>query len=241
MTPTSNKSSPSPAATHSNGNSKTKSGMPYGKDDPKRHQKILISSIGGVALVVAVALLFIFRPWQHTPPKVTGDPSKLSQFVNTDDFHNMSFEKREIYMKMMHAKKDQIVKSYTDGQITVDEYQKDLLMAHLGKNLDDMRKYFAKPVGAERVKYLDKVITKKDEKDEAAKRDPTAKEVANEQSLLKDDTAERAEVATWPQDVQTEYNQYRQALEDRKKLRKDEQEAKNAENTPTTKPAASGA
>ena len=211
--------------------------MPFGKEDPKRRQAILIGSIGGVALVIAVVLLFIFQPWRHGEPGGNGNPAKLSEFVNTNDFQNMSFEKRELYMKMMHARKDQIVKSYTDGQITVEEYQKDLLMAHLGKNLADMRKYFSKPIGAQRLKYLDKEVSKKLTKDEAIKHDPAAKQIDDEQNALKDDAAERAEIATWPPEVQSEYTQYRQALSDQKKLRKDSKKAKEAASNPSTAPA----
>jgi hypothetical protein len=240
MTTSNTKSSTSPATANS---AAGKSGMPFGKEDPKRRQKVLIGSIGGVCLVVALALLFIFRPWEHPTPRVTGDPVKLTQFVVTPDFQNLSFEKREIYMKMMHVKKDQIVKAYSDGQLSVDDYQKAMLAAHFGKNLDDMRKYFAKPVGNERVQYLDKEIAKGDAKDEAMKNDANAKEVKKEQDALKDDAVEQAEIATWPPEVQTEYKQYCEVLAERKKLHKAMLEAKTAASNPaasTTRPSPAG-
>lgn len=214
----------------------TKAGMPFGQEDPKRRQQVLIASVGGVALVVAAALLFIFRPWEHPAPKIGGEPAKLGQYVSTPDFQKMPFEKREIYMKMMHAKKEQIVKAYTDGQLSIEDYQKSLLAAHLGKQLDDMRKYFAKPLGADRTKYLDKLIAKNDAKDDALKHNAAAKEEAKEQDLLKDDAAERAEVASWPADVQSQYQQFRTALSERKKLHKAEKQAKAAPATQATQP-----
>src|SRR2546430_152598 len=123
-------------------------GLPYSNDDPKRRQKLLVGGIGAAALVVALALLFVFRPWQKAPPpRLGGEPTKLAEFSGTADFQKMPFEKREIYMKMMETKKEQIAQSYANGQISLEDYQRSLLAAHLGKQLSDMRKYFAKPMG----------------------------------------------------------------------------------------------
>ena len=67
----------------SNGNSgssshavATATAMPYSEDDPRRRQKLLIGGVGGAALVCALALLFIFRPWQKPAlPRLGGEPS----------------------------------------------------------------------------------------------------------------------------------------------------------------------
>lgn len=195
---------------------------------------LMMGGIGGAALVVALLLLIIFKPWQKPPVKLGGDSAKLSEFVGATDFQKMNFEKREIYMKMASAKKDEIAKSYADGRLSLEDYQKSLLAAHLGKRLDDMRKYFAKPLGAERTKYLDKLLTKKETKKVAIDRDPAAKKIEDEQDLLKDDAAQAAEIATWPNDVQSKYKEYTEALNERKKVHKDAADAKAAAKKPTT-------
>ena len=69
-------------------------------------------------------------------------------------------------MKMMDSKKEEIAKAYAAGQLSLEDYQKALIAAHLGKRLDEMRKYYAKPVGPERAKYLDKLMAKKETKEE---------------------------------------------------------------------------
>lgn len=197
-------------------------GVPFSLDDPERRKQLLIGGIGAVTLVVAVALLFIFHPWRPSAPKLGGEAAKLGEYVSTPDFQKMSFEKREVYMKMMHSKKDQITKAYADGQMSLEDYQKSLLAAHLGKELDDMRKYFAKPVGAERLKYLDKLMAKKDTKEEAAAHDAAARQVKKEHETLKDAAAEKAEIATWPADIQAQYQEFHTAYEERKKSHKEE-------------------
>src|ERR687886_779749 len=108
-------SSATPPAAHSASNN---GGLPFSDEDPKRRQKLLIGGIGGVVLVVAVVLLFIFRPWQHPAPKLGGDPTQLGHFAATGDFQKMDFGKREIYMKMMNSKKEEISKAYAGGQLS---------------------------------------------------------------------------------------------------------------------------
>ncbi len=207
--------------------------IPLG-EDPKRRQRLFIAGVGGAALVITFVLLLSFRPWQKPTPKLGGDTSKLSEFVGTADFQKMNFEKREIYMKMASAKKDEIAKTYAEGRLSLEDYQKSLLAAHLGKRLDDMRKYFAKPMGAERIKYLDKLVTKKDTKRLAISHDPAAKKIEDEQDLLKDDAAETAEISTWPSDVQAKYKEYVEALGERKKAHKAAEEAKAPKKAPAT-------
>jgi hypothetical protein len=216
-------------------------GMPPGKEDAARRQRLLIAGIAGGAVVLGLVLLLVLRPWQKPPPKLGGEPSKLGEFVSTSDFQKMNFEKREIYMKMISAKKDEIAKAYAEGRLSIEDYQKSLLAAHLGKRLDDMRKYFAKPMGAERIKYLDKQLVKKDTKREARDRDPEAKKIEDEQDLLKDDAAQTAEIATWPPDVRAKYTEYIEAVNERKKFHKDAMEAKapkkaTTSTAPTTHP-----
>jgi hypothetical protein len=207
--------------------------IPLG-DEAKRRQRLVMAGIGGAALVITLLLLVIFKPWQKPAVKLGGDASKLGEFVGTPDFQKMNFEKREIYMKMASAKKDEIAKNYADGRLSLEDYQKSLLAAHLGKRLDDMRKYFAKPPGAERTKYLDKLLTKKETKRAAIDHDPAAKKIEDEQDLLKDDAAQAAEISTWPSDIQSKYKEYTDALNDRKKLHKEAIEAKMPKKSPAT-------
>jgi hypothetical protein len=207
--------------------------IPMGPDT-KRRQRLLVGGIGGAALVVTVLLLMIFRPWQKPTPKLGGEPTKLGEYVATPDFQKLTFEKREIYMKMASAKKDEIAKSYAEGRLSLEDYQRSLMAAHLGKRLDDMRKYFAKPMGAERTKYLDKLVTKKETKRQSIEHDPVAKQVEEEQDLLKDDAAQAAEIATWPPDIQSKYKEYVEALNERKKAHKEANEAKSPKKSPAT-------
>jgi hypothetical protein len=206
--------------------------MPFSKEDPRRQQKLLIAGIGGGALVVALTLLFVFRPWKRAePPRLTAEPAKLGALAATPDFQKMPFEKREVYMKMMDAKKSQIIQAHASGQMSDDEYQKALQAAQLGKRLDEMNKYFARPPGAARTAYLDKIVNKKETKQQTAKHDAALKEQEKEENIWRSKTEEDAEIATWPPEVQTKYNQFREAYQERKKLYK---EAHPKEKKPTT-------
>src|SRR5437764_7511398 len=125
--------------------------MPFSKEDPKRQQKLLIGGIGGAALVIALVLLFVFRPWkQSAPPRLNEEPFKLAQLAASPDFSKLPFDRREVYMKILDSKKPQVVQAYANGKLTDLEYQKALEAAHLGNRLGEMRKYFEKAAGPAR-------------------------------------------------------------------------------------------
>ena len=204
-------------------------GMPFSKDDPKRQQKLLVGGIGGAALVIAIVLAVIFRPW-HTPvPRLNDEPYKLAQLAASSDFNKIPFEQREVYMKMMDHKRDIISQAYASGKITDVEYRKALEAAHLGKHLALMRKFYERAPGPARDAYLDKVLDKRDKKRDTRKHNTDAKQEKKEQDLLRDDSDEDIEIGNWPADVQTQWKTYRAALADRKKAHK--------ESGPTSRPS----
>ena len=67
-----------------------------------------------------------------------------------------------------------------------------------------------------------------------------AKEQKKEKDVLKDDTAEKAEIASWPEQVQAQYQEFHAALEERKKLHKEVKAEAKAATRPAT-PATPGA
>ena len=80
-----------------------------------------------------------------------------------------------------------------------------------------MGKYLAKPSGAERAAYLDKIVNKKEVKDEARSKNPADKQEKKEEDMWRSESTETAEIATWPPDVQRNFNEFRTALNDHKK------------------------
>jgi hypothetical protein len=214
--------------------------MPFSHDDPKRQQKILIGSIGGAALVVTAALLLIFRPWQASePPRLNDSPNKLAQLAGNPQFANMPFDRREMYMKMMDRKKAQLEQAYTAGQIPDDDFRKAMEQAHLGKRLDEMRKYYSKPPGHEREAYLDKILTKQETKKETLDKNPTARKEKKADTIPRDEAEQQKEIDSWPPDIRAQFMVFEQAYKDRKKLFQQEHPSKKHPTTaPTTAPSA---
>ena len=212
--------------------------MPFSKDDPKRQQKLLIGGIGAAALIVAVAVAVIFRPWRTPVPRLNDEPYKLAQLVAGPEFQKLPFDQREIYMKMIDHKKDVISQAYNSGKITDTEYRKALEAAHLGKQLDIMKKYFERAPGHDREAYLDKVLDKKDKKQTTRKHSTDAKKEKKEQDVLRDDSEETVEISNWPSDVQAKWNVYRAALAERKKSHKETRQSQHSGgHKASTKPA----
>jgi hypothetical protein len=195
--------------------------MPFSKDDPRRQQKILIAGIGGAALAVALAVLLIFQPWHRPVPRFNDEPARIAQLAASSDFDKLPFSQREAYMKVMDQRKAQIEQAYAGGKLSDDEYRKALEAAHLGKLLDHMKKYYARPPGRARDAYLDRVIDKKEKKVTSLKKNPTAKKEKKADSIPRDDSEEDAEINSWPPDVRAQFLQFRQALSDHKKLHKE--------------------
>ena len=209
--------------------------MPFSKDDPKRQRMVLIAGIGGAALGVALAVLLIFRPWQRSAmPRLNGEPANLARFSASPNFARLPFDQREAYMKMMDKKKTQITAAYSAGTIDDDEYRKTLEAAHLGKRLDEMKKYYSKPAGAARDAYLDKLLAKEDKKHEALKSNPSARQEKKQEQIPRDDSDEQAEMNTWPPNVRAQYQSFKQALAERKKRRKEAKSEKKQSLQPAT-------
>ena len=91
------------------------------------------------------------------------------------------------------------------------------MAAHLGKQLGEMGKYLTKPSGPERAAYLDKIVNKKEVKDETRSKNPADKQEKKEEDMWRSESAEAAEIATWPPDVQRNFNEFRAALTEHKK------------------------
>jgi hypothetical protein len=214
--------------------------MPFSHDDPKRQQKILIGGIGGAALVVAGALLLIFRPWQaHEPPRLNDTPNKLAQLAGNSQFANMPFDRREMYMKMMDRKKPQLEQAYAAGQISDEDYRKAMQAAHLGKRLDEMQKYYSKPPGHEREAYLDKILSKQETKKETLDKNPTAKKEKKADTIPRDEAEEQKEIDSWPSDIRAQFMVFEQAYKERKKLfQQTHPSKKHPATAPTTAPSA---
>ena len=193
--------------------------MPFSHDDPKRQQKILIGGIGVAALVIAAALLLIFRPWQKAePPRLNDSPAKLAQLAGSPQFAAMPFDRREIYMKMMDQKKAQIEQAYAAGQIGDEDYRRSLEAAHLGKRLDEMKKYFSKPAGHAREAYLDKLLRKHETKQETLDKNPTARKEKKADAIPRDDVEEQKEMDSWPPEIRAQFSIFQKEYAERKKL-----------------------
>jgi hypothetical protein len=223
MTTTSPKPPPPKQGNRSSGGA----AMPFSQDDPRRQKKILIGGIGGAALLLAAALLLIFRPWQAPePPRLNDTPNKLAQLAGNAQFANMPFDRREMYMKMMDRKKAQLEQSYAAGQIGDEDYRKAMEQAHLGKRLDEMRKYYAKPPGHEREAYLDHILTKQETKKEALDKNPAAKKQKKADDIPRDNAEEQKEIDSWPSDVRAQFMLFQQEYAKHKKLFQQEHPSK---------------
>jgi hypothetical protein len=123
-------------------------------------------------------------------------------------------------------------KAFEAGQITETEYRNALQLAWFGKHLNRVDKYSAQG-GPQKQAYLDELIVKKLNEDEAEKRNPKPPK-ENDISGNPSAVEERAQIDKWPAEARERWYQYQKAYKDRKKLI----EAARAKTRPAaTKPA----
>jgi hypothetical protein len=188
----------------------------------------------GVALLVSLAA---WKPWRAEPPRLNEEPATIARFVNTSAFAGLPFDRQYAYMEILDDKEDAIVAAYKEGRLDDVEYRKALQAAYLGKHLSRMKKYVAKTPGPARDAYVDNLLDKKKKKgdgkaggakagagkakppkDGAKKSDDLSPLTAEE--IKRDDSEEQQQIDAWPATVRQQWQEYRQALAERKRLRK---------------------
>lgn len=197
---------------------------------PSRRNLYLGVGAGVAVLAVAAVALALWRPWADPVPRLNDEPVKIARFAAGSDFTDLPFDKQRLYMDILRDKEDALEAAYDQRQLTDDEFRKALQVAWYDKELNRMEKFHKTPE-AQRQAYLDEVIDKKkgkDKDDKAGKPKPANLGPLSAKDIDRDDSEEEAHVASWPDDVQQQWRQYRQALKDRKAQLKAEKEAKKA-------------
>ena len=209
---------------------------PAGKDaaatapgDPKNNKRNLYISGGiGAAVVLGLIALLVWRPWTPEPPRLNSPVHEIAKFSATSDFEKLPFERQYTYMELLDDKKEGIEQAYEQGQLTDDEFRRALQMAWFGERVGRARNYFSKPPGRERTAYLDKLLDKRDKKkaegDKSEDPDEDVKPL-KASDIGRDDSRQDEQIAAWPAEVQAQWQEFKNAYDQRKEARKARKEA----------------
>lgn len=178
---------------------------------------LVFAGAGAAALVMLIALA-VWRPWTPEPPRLNDEPYKLAQFVATPAFERLPFERQYTYMELLDKKKDDIRHAYAERKLTDNEFRQALQAAYFGDRLGKAKKYFQKPVGAQRTAYLDARIKKKqrEKEQDAEDDDDESTGPAKPTEIKRDDSRQEEQMAKWPAEVRAQWDEYRRAYSERK-------------------------
>jgi hypothetical protein len=197
-------------------------------------QRPMLWAAVGAVLVISIGSYVAWRLFRTPePPRMKDAPSDIAGFFDSQQYHDLPFERQVAYLKQVEAKEDELVESYRSGSLSDASYRKSLEAAYLGRHLTRMKKYFELPPGKARDAYLDKLLDKKEAEKAGAsvtKKDgtkkppkPNARDAKDVKAITRDESIEADIVKKWPAETQQQWKQYHAAADARKKLRKEEE------------------
>lgn len=197
----------------------------------QRKHAIVVSVTLLVVLGVAAAMYAYFRrPAVDPNPRLNSNFDNLAQFVATNNFDKLEFDRKKLYWKELSGKKKELEQLFEEKKIDRKQAQEILSVMWIGKQFKHVEHYNS--LGAiDRKDYLDKLID-----DEIS--DPKKPKDALERDKPRVKTLE----ATFPSQDRQELEAFRKALSEREKQRKKEDRqikraAATAPARPTTRPA----
>jgi hypothetical protein len=190
-----------------------------GKTPITKKQILILSYVGG-GILLLVAAGFIWKKTRPQMPRMDSPTPQLARFVMTADFEKQPFDMQVQFMKVLDERNEkgnkELDKAFAERQINETEYRTALQMAWFGKHLARVDKYSSQG-GPQKQAYLDEMIIKKLNEDEAEKRNPKpAKE--NDISGNPSAVEEKARIDKWPAEARERWYQFEKAYKDRKKL-----------------------
>ncbi len=201
-----------------------------------------IQMLIGVAAVIAlgVAAWFGIKSMKTTLPRLDEPTPALAKYVMTDHFRSQPFDMQKQFMQALDERNEkedpkqnkpgkELDKAFAEGKINETEYRTALQMAWFGKRLARVDKW-ASLSGVQRQAYLDEIIVKKLNEDEAEERNPKPK-VEGKISGNPTGTEERAHMSKWPPEARERWEAFEKAY----KNREDEIEKLRAQTRPAAR------
>jgi len=185
-----------------------------GMTPDQRRQVTIIGIAAVVVLGMGAAIFAYFNKTEVDPmPRINGGLDQIVPFVASRQFEKMDFDRQVLYWKELAGKKKEIEAMYKAGSISKDQYREVLSVTWIGNRYKWVQKYFS--LGPlDQKDLIDQYL---DREGSQAPKVPGA--------ILKDDNRIKALIETFPAEVRQKFEQFHQAINDRKKERKAEDKA----------------
>ncbi len=173
---------------------------------------IVMGIAAAVVLGVGALMFFYFhKPETGGEPRLNESPEKIIQFISTNDFDKLDFDRKKLWMTQLAGKKKEILEMEKSGKLNRKQLEDVLAIVWLGKQFKHAEKY-ASLGDLDRKDMIDKIIDDNIiEKQEHKKTDPEA-----------DKKRVKELEETFPGFERNQIAGFRQAIKDREKERKNE-------------------
>jgi len=171
--------------------------------------------------VVAAALAIGLTVWSMVPggkPRLNQDTASLARFVASEEYAKLPFDKQQLYMKVIEDREDNgdLKRAFAARQLSESEYRTAKLEAWLGEQLKRSEKYAGLPPGPARTKYISELLNRKAKAESQEKKSSRDND---DDSIKRDDTAEKTRIAALPPDVRAQWEDFRRAYREQKEAR----------------------
>lgn len=170
-------------------------------------RKLRVWLIAGAGAATVGAVLTCALLWNHVPAPAD-DTTSVAKFVRTAQFENLPEEQKRPYLDALRTSKAQLAAAHDAGKISDEEYETALQNAWVGRLEKQMDDYFALTDEGKRTRYLDKIINQR----EAPHTTQGGGKKGHSQML-------RERMTAWPPEMRTRWNQFRRAVQERRRLR----------------------
>lgn len=202
--------------------------------EQQKHYVVMGLATAVVLGVGAFMFFYFYKPATGGEPRLNESPEKIVQFINTNEFDKLDFDRKKLWMTQLSGKKKEILEMEKSGKLTRKQLEDVLAIVWLGKQFKHAEKY-ATLGELDRKDMIDKMIDDNIiEKQEKKKADPEP-----------DKKRVRELEETFPGFERNQISGFRQAIKDREKERKNEDRrikkgtppARGSTTRPTSRPS----
>lgn len=185
-----------------------------------------------IFIVVAVLIgVVTFIGWfreSDSVPRLNADTVTIANFVASDAYLKMPFDKQALFMKVLEDREDngELKRAFSSGRLSEASYRAAIQEAWLGEQLKRAEKYAVLAPGPNRTRFIVDLLDRKQKqpKPESGKASggSGADDDRDDVDLVKrDPSATQLRVQSWPAPVRTQFEAYRQAYDDARQAREE--------------------
>src|SRR5687768_11064021 len=167
------------------------------------------------ALAVVVVAVSLFAMWvksRNEAPPVNADSATLAEFVTSDSYQGLPFDRQATYMRVLEDREDagELKTALNAGKLTAEQYRAAIQEAWLGEQLKRSEKYASLPPN-DKPKYIKELLGKKEKKKSGGNKPKAGGNDGDGAEIKRDASTSQARIAAWPAGSKRKWEEFRAA------------------------------